>query len=197
MAATKRNAKEKMRRLENSRAMCPVASFANEMINIYFTENPRVILFSGDMIVVKVVRGENFDIIYGSFNIFPSKIREVIFANNHARKQLITVKRGQFVHIIGEGRVYHKEVEFIDRKTKQKRKVNTAYWQLFSYNNSGYYVPRMFDIKEFKKEVEDGQEIDYTEEMKQEEKEQFESMINDILDSNMNEIYYDEDKGNE
>lgn len=187
----KRNiARERYKRLLKSSSVIPVCAFKNEMINVYQTKNPRIILFSGDMVVVKIVRGEKFDIIYGSFNIFPSKIREIIFADSFARRQLITVKRGQFVHIVGEGRLYTKEVEYKDKDGNlAKRKI--PYWQLFSYCNSGYYVPKAYDIKKFNKEVDDGEEINYIDNMQEEEQKKFESAIDEILNKNFNEIYDD------
>ena len=101
-------------------------------------------LFYGIGIVYRVVKGEKQDLIYINFGMFKEHNRRVVVAyENHARRQTLTLKRGQVCQVYGICRPYL--TEFDDIATgEHKKRVRLG---LFAKAFSAWYVPTMLDIK--------------------------------------------------
>ncbi len=99
-------------------------------------------LFYGIGIVYRVVKGENQDLIYVNFGFFKEhRTRLVLAYENHARRQTLTLKRGQCCQVYGLCRYYTTEFELNGEKRKGVR------LGLYARAISGWYVPTMMDIR--------------------------------------------------
>lgn len=104
-------------------------------------------LFYGVGKVYRVVKGDKCDLLYINFGMFPEHPRRlVVVIENHSRRQLLTVKRGQVCQVYGMCRYFSKIVK--NRVGNTKRKVALG---LFAYGINGWYVPTMVDIKKLPK----------------------------------------------
>ena len=129
--------------------------------------------FYGIGLVYRVVKGEKFDLVYVRFGTFPNiKTRLVVVYDNHARRQILTLKRGQYCQVYGVCRYFTSEKEVNGEKLKCIK------LGLYAKGISGWYVPTMMDIK--KMPINDDL-VDPTEK----EQEMMNSM-EDILDQFMN-----------
>lgn len=99
-------------------------------------------IFFGIGIVYRVVKGEKCDLVYINFGLFPTqKPRLVVVFENHARRQLITLKRGQVCSVYGLARFYERKKEQDGVETKDLK------FGLYAKAIQGWYVPTMFDIR--------------------------------------------------
>lgn len=98
--------------------------------------------FYGIGIVYRVVRGEKKDFVYVRFGCFQNvKVRLVVVDHNHARRQTLTLKRGQCCQIYGISRYY---TDYINLNGKRVKGIKLG---LFATAINGWYVPTMLDIK--------------------------------------------------
>lgn len=98
--------------------------------------------FYGIGIVYRVVKGTTQDLIYIRFGNFPSiKTRLVVAFENHARRQIMTLKRGQCCQVYGVCRYFTDDIMLNGKKTKGIR------LGLYAKAILGWYVPTMFDIR--------------------------------------------------
>lgn len=99
-------------------------------------------IFYGIGIVYRVVKGDKQDLVYINFGIFKErKTRLVVIYENHARRQLITLKRGQVCQVYGVCRHYTTKINLNGVETKGMR------LGLYATAIQGWYVPTMFDIR--------------------------------------------------
>ena len=99
-------------------------------------------LFYGIGVVYRVVKGEKQDLVYINFGLFQEHQRRlVVVYENHARRQLLTLKRGQVCHVYGVCRYYKTDVEVNGYKTKGIK------LGLYARAIMGWYVPTAFDLK--------------------------------------------------
>lgn len=99
-------------------------------------------LFYGIGIVYRVVKGDTQDLVYVNFGMFPQqKNRLVVVYENHARRQIMTLKRGQVCQVYGLCRTYTTEVEINGEKKKGIR------LGFYARAIQGWYVPTMLDIR--------------------------------------------------
>lgn len=110
--------------------------------------------------VIKIKKGENFDLLYLNFG--RKYAREIIVQYNHARRQLLTLKRGQYATFYGKFRFY------LDDSGKSKT-------TFYAYGLQAWYVPRMLDIKQMNLDEEQYDDID------QEQENETQKMIDDLL----------------
>lgn len=137
----------------------------------YFSSADRQLTqFEAIVKVKKISKGKEFDLVLGTFGAFNMKLRRFIVRHNHARRQLLTCKIGQFALMYGETRLYKVPHKTTVGKTMQTR-------LFFPYMIQGMYVPKAVDIEHYEEEVEQGIENEIFEELS-EEKEQF---YNDTL----------------
>ena len=113
------------------------------MLFSYSTHNhKRYRPFYGVGIVYRVVKGDKQDLVYINFGLFPTnRTRLVVVYDNHSRRQLLTLKRGQVCHVYGMCRYFTTDVEVNGVKTKGVR------LGLYAKGIQGWYTPTMLDIR--------------------------------------------------
>ena len=113
------------------------------MLFAYSTHNNKKYrLFYGIGIVYRVVKGDKQDLIYVNFGAFPThKTRLVVAYDNHARRQILTLKRGQVCQVYGICRYFTTDIEINGVKSKGVR------LGLYAKGIQGWYVPTMLDIR--------------------------------------------------
>ena len=95
-------------------------------------------LFYGIGKVYRVVKGEKLDLVYVNFGITKErKPRVVIAINNHARRQTLTLKRGQVCQVYGMCR-------YAPYEYQGKKRIRLG---IYAESILGWYVPTMMDIK--------------------------------------------------
>ena len=128
--------------------------------------------FYGIGVVHRVVRGNECDLIFINFGVFNDHwTRLVVAHDNHARRQTMTLKRGQVCQVYGICKYYTTEKEI---KGEMKKVVELG---LYAKGILGWYVPTMLDIR--KMPVNDNLDIPKGDDLDKEEK-----MV-DILDQFM------------
>ena len=104
-------------------------------------------LFYGIGIVYRVVKGEKCDLIYINFGLLKTrKPRLVVVFENHARRQIMTLKRGQVAQVYGLARFYEMKKQ-VDGKEQKSLKFG-----LYAKGLQGWYVPKSFDINKLNNE---------------------------------------------
>lgn len=115
-------------------------------------------LVLGVGLVRTIEKGNDYDIVGMDFG--NNHIRKIIVKNNNARKQIYTLKKGQYAWFYGLMKSYFNE----------KKIVKT---QLFAKAFQGWYVPKAFDIAKM-------EDIDI-DELTQKDKEQMD-LINSLVE---------------
>ncbi len=82
--------------------------------------------------VCKIQQGENFDLVYINFG--RNYAREIIVQYNHARRQLLTLKKGQLATFYGKFKIY-------------RNKDNEIRTVFYAIGLQAWYVPKAMDIK--------------------------------------------------
>lgn len=82
--------------------------------------------------VCKIQQGENFDLLYLNFG--RKYAREIIVQYNHARRQLLTLKKGQLATFYGKFKIYRNE----------QNQIRTVFYAI---GLQAWYVPKAMDIK--------------------------------------------------
>lgn len=139
----------------------------------------RATMFKGMLLPFSIEHGENFDILEGKFGL-SGRRRQIIVSHNQARRQLLTVKIGQYCEVFGEARLYRKEVTKPDGKV-----VHPTFWGLYAMAINGWYVPRMFDVKKREEDIASGEEKPYGE-MTKEKEQYFQNIIDNVFDERIN-----------
>lgn len=83
--------------------------------------------------VCKIQQGENFDLVYINFG--RKYAREIIVQYNHARRQLLTLKRGQLATFYGKFKIYKNE----------QGEIRTCFYAI---GLQAWFVPKTMDIKQ-------------------------------------------------
>ena len=98
--------------------------------------------FYGVGVVYRVVKGDKQDLVYVRFGPFnTTKTRLVVVYHNHARRQILTLKRGQCCQVYGVCRYYKDDINLNGVKTKGLK------LGLYATAIQGWYVPTMLDIR--------------------------------------------------
>lgn len=100
--------------------------------------------------VVKISKGDKFDVVYMKFGL-EKQFRRIIVIHNQARRQLMTLKRGHITSFYGYGYVY------VYSKEVDGKKVTRPTWALFAYGFQDWYTPRTIEIK---KEWSDNEDVE-------------------------------------
>lgn len=130
-------------------------------------------MFYGIGYVYRVVKGEKCDLIYINFGMFPNmRPRLVVALDNRARRQTLTLKRGQLCQVYGLCRNYTTYFEYNGEQHKRVR------MGLFARGLNGWYIPTMLEINKMPVN-EDVVEISENEK-------KLEDLFEDVLDSFMN-----------
>lgn len=98
--------------------------------------------FYGVGVVYRVVKGDKQDLVYVRFGCFQNvKHRLIVVYHNHARRQILTLKRGQCCQVYGICRTYTTDITLNGEKAKGVK------LGLYAIAINGWYVPTMLDIK--------------------------------------------------
>lgn len=108
--------------------------------------------------VCKIKQGENFDLVYINFG--RKYAREIIVQYNHARRQLLTLKRGQLATFYGK-------FSFWANEQGETRSV------FYAIGLQPWYVPKAMDIKQM--------DLETYEKMQLEEEKSMINLIDDLL----------------
>ena len=95
--------------------------------------------------VVRIEKGDKFDIVKITFGRNTS--RQLIVISNHARRQILTLKRGQYCIFLGHYRL-----------AKSPFNQGEKIWMFYAHMLQGMYVPKMVDIRNY-----DGADLDTVE----------------------------------
>lgn len=129
--------------------------------------------------VFKVLKGEEYDLVFVEFkpttNENYKSIRTIIVKNNHPRRQILTLKRGQFAMFYGRAYLVLQEPKKPDGTTAKYKK-----WQLYANALQGWHTPTMFDIKRMEKD----NELDEYELMSDKQKDLFDNILDRLADIN-------------
>lgn len=99
-------------------------------------------IFYGIGEIYRIAKGDKSDLVYVNFGIWKNnRPRLVILYGNHARRQVLTLKRGQMCQVYGICRYYKEKV---NTKVGERTGIKLG---LFAQNILGWYVPTMFDIR--------------------------------------------------
>ena len=104
--------------------------------------------------LTRIEHNEYYDLVYVKFGETQKSIA-VVVCNNHARRQLLTCKKGWYLTIYGYAKSMHLEKN-VDYKTVHK------YW-FYAVAIQGWYVPTMLDIKKDNLKLEVDSEVEKNE----------------------------------
>ena len=89
--------------------------------------------------VRRISKGDKFDLVYISFGI-EHKWKRIIVIDNFARRQIMTLKRGQICQVYGVCRYFTTDVKLKGQQVKGQR------LGLYAKGIQGWYVPKVMDI---------------------------------------------------
>ena len=128
--------------------------------------------FYGIGVVYRVVKGEKQDLVYIRFGCFPNiKVRVMFCYENHARRQILTLKRGQVCQVWGICRYYQSDIWLNGVKTKGIK------LGLFPKGINGWYTPTMMDIRK----MPDNEDIQEPTDKEVDLQKRFESILDEFL----------------
>ena len=160
----------------------PILTLHGETIIIFPRYSKGHSHFWGIGLVKRISRGKDFDIVYVAFGVMSNKLRAIAVIENQARRQLLTLKRGQYAQFYGAC-VKKKEQMEINGKIRDVYR-----WELYAAMCQGYYVPKMFDIRKNIKDIASGEEEDQTTPMSDNELNAFDKQVQEILDKGLRNI---------
>ena len=135
--------------------------------------------FYGIGVVYRVVKGDKQDLVYIRFGCFNTvKTRLVVVYHNHARRQILTLKRGQCCQVYGVCRYFKDDINLNGVKTKGLR------LGLYATAIQGWYVPTMLDIRK----LPTNEDLVSPTEKEQEIQKTFEEVLDDFLNGEEEEI---------
>ena len=134
--------------------------------------------FYGVGVVYRVVKGDKQDLVYIRFGPFnTTKTRLVVVFHNHARRQILTLKRGQCCQVYGVCRYFTTDIKLNDKDTKGLR------LGLYATAIQGWYVPTMLDIRR----LPTNEDLVAPTEKEKEIQQTFEDVLNEFLNGNGDE----------
>lgn len=145
-----------------------------ESIILYPLYDFKEFAFKGIGKVTRISKGEQADMVYVLFYPMAKgdaiKPRVILVSGNHPRRQLLTLKCGQYAEFYG------KAIKKPMKHTRQDGRIVDSYrWEMFAYAIQGWYVPNMFDVKKAHKDKVD-------EELFTDMSENESKLLNDIID---------------
>lgn len=176
--------------------MSNIGRIGNESIIVFPKFSKTFSIFQGIGLVKRISRGEEFDVVYAVFGIHSNKTRPIVVIENRARRQILTLKCGQYAIFYGACVKRKKRATYTNKQGKSST-VDTYYWELYAYMMQGFYVPKMFDIRKHAKDVLKGEEEEETTPMSNEETNLFEVQVNELFEKgleNLDNIYEDEEE---
>lgn len=113
----------------------PVRYTSGETLMTYgkWFKSNRFTTYMGLGVVTKVQKGDKLDIV--KMNFGRRYAREILVYHNHARRQIYTLKRGQFAMVFGYMRI------------ERDKETNEYHTIMLAYGFNAWYVPKTLDIK--------------------------------------------------
>ena len=133
--------------------------------------------FKGTGLVLKISRGTNFDVILVRFGVMTARTREIIVIHSRARRQILTLKRGQFADFLGEAVVISEDRPDNPYKNKFVKRLHFTAFAI-----RGWYTPKAFDVKKYEEDIANGEEENYIDPLEEDKEKQIEKTINDLFD---------------
>jgi len=126
-------------------------------------------LFQGIGIVYRVAHGLNCDYVYINFGITPDHPRKcIVVIDNHSRRQILTLKRGQPCQVYGVAMFYKNK-----KKTKEGNEYDKLEISYYAKGIQGWYVPTMIDIKKTPRNEDISELLNFEEEREKEQSNEF------------------------
>ncbi len=140
--------KEKKKKMYNADAELDLAKFVNAKRQVHCFQHESLIVLGNDITLpfrwcmgvgtcTKIIKGNDFDLCYINFG--RSYGREIIVRDNHARRQLLTLKRGHLTSFIGKFNIY----------TDKKDRLRVIFYAI---GFQDWYLPIAADFKQLKKD---------------------------------------------
>lgn len=165
-----------------------LGTIRGESVRIHKKYNGGFSIFDGTALVKRISRGNEFDIVYAVFGIMSNKLRPIVVIENQARRQILTLKCGQYAYFYGACVKRKEEMTFNGKIKKVFR------WEFYASVCQGYYVPKMFDVRKNATDIASGEIEDETTPMSDNETNAFDSQVKEILDKGLKNIEnYDND----
>lgn len=152
----------------------------NETIAIFPATSSKCCQFIGTGYVVKVSKGDEYDIVNIRFGLLTNKSRPIVVYDNHARRQIMLLKKGNRVWVSGTGII--RKIPVSDpRKPTLTFFLN---WYFMGYDFNQSYVPTARDIKTLASEG----ETEQVEELQTNNGEFYQGIIDDLLNLKRGEL---------
>ena len=153
------------------------ASWLESLIFIHNMPDTKMCYFMGIGVVKMITKGKDFDVIKVMFGI-TNKCRDVIVYHTRARRQILTLKTGQYGLFYGTAKLSYSEIPREGQTPYYKKQ-----YSLMAYMVQGMYVPTMFDVKkDIENEIEHPEEYEHIHEMEQGTENLFKDVIDSLLD---------------
>lgn len=140
--------KEKKKKMYNENAELELDKFTKAKRRVSCFQHESLIILGDDITLpfrwcmgvgtcTKIVKGNDFDLCYINFG--RSYGREIIVRDNHARRQLLTLKRGHLTTFLGKFNIY----------TDKKGQLRVIF---YAVGFQDWYLPIAADFKQLKKD---------------------------------------------
>lgn len=123
--------------------------------------------------VMKISRGKEFDLVTMNFSLFRAKYRTIIVFDNHARRQIFGLKKGEFAWTYGILKRYKD-------KHKETQKL-VWHYALIGYMFDPVYTPKSIDIKRYEEDIKEGKVKNEMDNMSERQLKTFDWIADDIL----------------
>ena len=150
----------------------PVHSLGDSNILIFGKPIGKYHQFKGIGQIIRISRGNRMDIVGAKFGMF-DKVRDIVVSNSVARKQILTLKRGQWAEFYGHAKL----LKFWDSKYKKYY----PQWCFYAYCLQGQYVPKAFDMKKLEEDINNGEETNQIDELDKDREKMFQDAIDGLF----------------
>lgn len=104
-------------------------------------------IFYGIGKVYRVVNGDENDLVYINFGLFPEhRVKALVVFYNHARRQTLLLKRGQVCQVYGLARYIERDVT--NKAGHKEKKLSLV---LYAHGFNAWYIPTLMDIRKMPK----------------------------------------------
>lgn len=175
------------RGIKMPRKSSSIVALQDESILVWVRYARTFSLWQGIGLVKRISRGKEFDIIYVSFGIATNKQRPIVVVNSKPRRQILTLKCGQYAQFYGECFKKKEPRTFITKEGKEVKK-DIFLWEFYAMAIQGWYMPKMFDVKKLEQDIENGEEKEQITPMSDKEEKAYEEQIKELLEKGLNNI---------
>ena len=150
----------------------PIYSIGSENVKIFGATRGKYHQFEGRGQVIKISRGDKMDIVDVKFGMY-NKIRPIVVTNSLARRQILTLKRGQWADFGGEAKM-------LKFRTKDGKHTYNQ-WCFYAYDIQGHYVPKMFDVKKLQEDIDNGEETNQIDDLTQSKEKFYQDVVDGLF----------------